>query len=60
MERKVSKAKVLKLITIVLITSVLIYFLLNTTNLIKRGTGKFLIENGSLSYEEMAERIYYS
>lgn len=60
MARTVSKVKVFKLITIVAITFVLIYFLLNTTNLIKNRTGTFMIENGSLSYEEVAERVYNS
>ena len=55
MEKNNTKFKILKLTTILLITGILIYFLLNTTNLIKRGAGTFMIENGSLSYEEEAE-----
>lgn len=60
MEKKNIKFKILKLITIILITGILVYFLFNTTNLIKHGTETFMIENGSLSYEEEAVRIYYS
>ena len=60
MVKRESGAGVLKIITIILITGVLIYFWLNTTNLIKRETSTFMIENGSLSYEEEAERVYYS
>lgn len=59
MERKFLKVGVLRLITILVITGILIYFLLNITNLIDHKTGTFMIENGSLSYEEEAERVYY-
>ena len=60
MKKESSKSNILRLITILVITGILVYFLLNITNLIDHKTGTFMIENGSLSYEEEAERIYYS
>ena len=47
--------KFFKLFGLIALIVFLVYFLLNTTNLIKRNTGTFMIENGSLSYEEEIE-----
>ena len=61
--RKQLKRKIksfIKLFGIIALIVFLIYFLLNTTNLINRSTGTFMIENGSLSFEEETERLYNS
>ena len=55
MSKKIPKSRVFRLIGIIVLIVFLVYFLLNSTNLINRSTSTFMIENGNLSYEEEAE-----
>jgi hypothetical protein len=57
--KKISKKRLIKIICIVFIIVLLMYFLLNCTNLINKTTDTFMVENGTLSYEEETVRIYY-
>ena len=55
MLKKIQKKRLVKLIGVISLIVFLIYFLLNGTNLIGRNTDTFLVEEGTLSYEEEAE-----
>lgn len=55
MLKKIQKKRLFKLIGIICLIIFLIYFLLNSTNLIGKNTDTFLVEEGTLSYEEEAE-----
>lgn len=55
MLKKIQKKRLFKLIGVIVLTVFLIYFLLNSTDLIGRNTDTFLVEEGTLSYEEEAE-----
>ena len=55
MLKKIQKKRLFKLISVICLIVFLIYFLLNSTNLIGRNTDTFLVEEGTLSYEEEAE-----
>jgi hypothetical protein len=57
--KKISKKRLIKIICIIFIIVFLMYFLLNCTNLINKTTDTFMVENGTLSYEEETVRIYY-
>ena len=50
--KKISINRLLKLIGIIALIAFLIYFLFNSTNLINKLTDTFMVENGTLSYEE--------
>jgi hypothetical protein len=58
--KKISKKRLLKIIGIIALIAFAIYFLFNCTNLINRTTDTFMVENGTLSYEEETVRLYYS
>ncbi len=55
MLKKIQKKRLFKLIGVIFLIIFLIYFLLNSTNLIGKNTDTFLVEEGTLSYEEEAE-----
>ena len=50
-----SKVKVFRLLGIICLLIFLAYFLMNSTNMINKSTDTFMVENGTLSYEEPAE-----
>lgn len=55
MLQKIQKRRLFKLIGVICLAVFLIYFLLNSTNLIGKNTDTFLVEEGTLSYEEETE-----
>lgn len=55
MNRKIQKNKLIKLIGIICLIIFLIYFLLNSTSIIGKSIDTFMVEEGTLSYEESAE-----
>lgn len=55
MQKKIQKKRLFKLIGVICLIAFLVYFLLNSTNLIGKNTDTFLVEEGTLSYEEEAE-----
>ena len=55
MLKKIQKKRFFKLIGIICLAVFLIYFLLNMTDIIGKNTDTFLVEEGTLSYEEEAE-----
>jgi hypothetical protein len=57
--KKIFKKKPVKIIFIIVLIVLIVYFLINCTDLINKSTGTFMVENGTLSYEEEAVRIYY-
>ena len=54
MKKNKSKVKIAKLISVLLVTIFLIYFVLNLGSLLKLPSKTFIVKNGTLSYEEMA------
>lgn len=55
MFKKIQKRRLFKLIGAIFLAVFLVVFLLNSTNLIDMNTDTFLVEEGTLSYEEEAE-----
>lgn len=55
MSKKNQKPRLLKLIGIICLIIFLVYFLLNSTSIISKSGSTFIVENGTLSYEELAE-----
>lgn len=56
---KISKARITKILLTVILIGFFVYFLFNGTNLINKRADTFMVENGTLSYEEETVRIYY-
>ena len=54
MKKKSKKFNLIKFFSIILLTVFLIYFVLNSKDLLKIPSKTFIVENGSLSYEEAA------
>ena len=54
MKKNKKKVKISKLISVLLLTIFLIYFILNCGTLLKLPSKTFIVKNGTLSYEEMA------
>ena len=59
MIRKISKSRLFKITLIAMLIAFFIYFIFNCSNLINKSTDTFMVENGTLSYEEETVRIYY-
>ncbi len=55
MSKKNKDPRFIKLIGIICLIAFLIYFLFDSTHLISKSTDTFMVENGTLSYEESAE-----
>lgn len=55
MNKKIPKNKLIKLISTIGLIVFLFYFILNGSNIIGKSTETFMVENGTLSYEESAE-----
>lgn len=54
---KINKIKILGLIVFVVVGAL---FVVNSTKLLKKPSGTFVVEKGSISYEEFSSRVYNS
>ena len=55
-----SKIEKIRIITIILFVIIATFFIANSTKLLKKPASIFVVEKGSISFEEPAIRIYNS
>jgi len=53
--KKINKRLLVKIVGILFLIIFLFYFIFNSSNIIKKSTSTFMVENGSLSYEESVD-----